>query len=622
MKGTSARRAWWIGTAAAILLLIGIVPLLFALLDAGLFRSVLIHYVEAHFNRSIRVEGALQLQLWSRQPRIVAEHVVIGNPTWVARGEHAPDEMGRIGRLTLVFSAPFGRGATLESVTLEDATLYLARDAQGHANWRRDSSKTPPSKGIPLIKELSAQGVHLKLDDERRHLQFEGTASVQGRRQAPPQRLQFTGRGQLNGKPVSFELNGDPLDLVRPDSPYAWEFTEESSGSHVIVHGSLPQPFKVDLVNGKFEASGENLKDLYFLTGVSLVNTGPYHLTGSVERRGDDSRFTELHLHTGQSEVDGNLSITSLNDRPKFDATLTSKLLRTADFGARAAGHVPAADAPPRIFSNAAFNPESLRRTDTVAHFTAQRVEVGKTALQTLAGQLKIDHGVVTVTPLTADLLQGKVDATIHLDANQDTPAVQASLRFKDLQLSALNHADPEAPAEGLVQARVEISGKGSSIHQVVASANGNVSATLPSGLIRDSLAELAGVDLRGLGLKLAHSKRETDVRCAVATFKASEGTLTARSLVIDTSPVLIRGEGNIHLDTEELNLTLRGEPKDLRLLRLDAPLLLRGTLAKPALSVETHDSSVKLVDPGHAKDVDCAQLLAEASPSQASADR
>jgi AsmA family protein len=612
MKGL-ARRGWWLGAAAVLLVLIGSVPLLFALLDAGYFRGVLIHYVEAHFNRSIRVEGPLHLQLWTRHPRIVAERLVIGNPSWVARGAQAPDEMGRIGRLTLVFSAPFGRGATLESVTLEDATLYLARDAQGHANWRRDASKNPPSKGIPLIKELSAEGVHVVLDDERRHLQFDGIASARGRRQSAPQRLEFTGKGELNGKPMSFEFSGDPLDSVRTDHPYAWEFTEESSASHVTVHGSLPQPFRVDLVDATFEASGEDLKDLYFLTGVTLVNTGAFKLTGNVERRGDDSRFTALHLHTGQSDVEGTLSITPVNERAQLDAKLSAKLVRTVDFGARAAGRAPPAEGSPHIFSDATFNPVSLRASDTQVHFTAQRVEVGRTALQSVSGQMKIDHGVVTVMPLTADLLQGKLEANVHLDANQDMPPVQASMRFQDLQLSALNHTEAAAPMEGLVQAHVDVKGKGRSIRQVVASANGTVSAALPQGLMRDSLAELAGVDLRGLGLKLAHSQRDTEIRCAAAVLKADDGVLTTRSLVIDTAPVLIKGEGEIHLDTEELDLTLRGEPKDLRLLRLDAPLLVRGTLARPSVTIGTRDSSVKLVDPGHAKDVDCAQLLAEA---------
>jgi hypothetical protein len=47
-----------------------------------------------------------------------------------------------------------------------------------------------------------------------------------------------------------------------------------------------------------------------------------------------------------------------------------------------------------------------------------------------------------------------------------------------------------------------------------------------------------------------------------------------------------------------------------VRLLRVDAPLLVRGTLAQPSISIKTHDSPVKLIDPGHGKSVDCASLL------------
>jgi len=184
-------------------------------------------------------------------------------------------------------------------------------------------------------------------------------------------------------------------------------------------------------------------------------------------------------------------------------------------------------------------------------------------------------------------------------------------MRFTDLQLSALNHKGAEAPLEGLMQARVDITGQGRSIRQVAATANGTVNAELPHGMIRASLAELIGVDLRGLGLTLTHSKREVAVRCAAANFLARDGALTARTIVVDTEPVVITGEGEIHLDTEELDLTLRGQPKDLRFLRLDAPLLVRGVLARPSVGLQTRDSSVKLIDRGTGKDADCASLLA-----------
>jgi hypothetical protein len=465
---------------------------------------------------------------------------------------------------------------------------------------------------MPLIRELSALGVQVLLDDQRRHLQFDGIVSAQGLRQAPaPRRLHIAGSGQLNGRPATFDLSADPLDTARVEVPYAWEFSEESSGSRVQAHGTLPRPLDFNLMNAAFEAGGEDLKDLYFLTGVTLLNTGAYRLTGSIERRAAGIRFTQLSLSTGQSDLGGSVSIETVNGRPHLDALMTANLLRTADFGARAAGRGPPPDSPPRIFSDAAVNPEALRRIDTLLRFGAHRVLVGRMSLQSISGQMKLDRGVVTVTSLTADLLQGKVEARIRLDANKDMPAAEASVRFTDLQLAALDHKGAEAPLEGLMQARVDITGQGRSIQQIAATANGTVSAEIPRGTIRASLAELTGVDLRGLGLTLARSKREAAVRCAAASFRASAGTLTARSFVVDTEPVVITGEGDIRLDTEELDMTLRGQPKDLRLLRLDAPLLVRGTLARPSVAIQTHASSVKLIDTGHAKDVDCVSLLA-----------
>jgi uncharacterized protein involved in outer membrane biogenesis len=288
-----------------------------------------------------------------------------------------------------------------------------------------------------------------------------------------------------------------------------------------------------------------------------------------------------------------------------------------ADFGARAAGRptsgraAPAAApaAAPRVFSDAVLNAAGLRRSDAQVRFEATRVEAGRTAVHSLSGQLKIDHGVVTITDVRGEVMQGKFEARLVLDANPPVPAADLSVRFTDLQLASLVHEQQEAPLSGPMQVRVDITGHGASLHQVAASANGSVSATLPHGTIRASLAELAGVDLRGLGLAVARSKRETTVRCAAATFEAHDGTLTAKSIVIDTEPVLIRGEGVIHLDTESLDLVLRGEPKHTRLLRIDAPLRIRGTLMRPSVAIQTHDSSVKLLDPGNGKSVDCDSL-------------
>ena len=51
-------------------------------LDAGYLRGPLLKVLAAHFDRPIRVNGTLSLHIFSRNPRLVAERLIIGNPAW------------------------------------------------------------------------------------------------------------------------------------------------------------------------------------------------------------------------------------------------------------------------------------------------------------------------------------------------------------------------------------------------------------------------------------------------------------------------------------------------------------------------------------------------------------
>jgi uncharacterized protein involved in outer membrane biogenesis len=110
----------------------------------------------------------------------------------------------------------------------------------------------------------------------------------------------------------------------------------------------------------------------------------------------------------------------------------------------------------------------------------------------------------------------------------------------------------------------------------------------------------------------LTKNKKDTAVRCAAAKFTARNGVLTAEQLIVDTEGVLITGDGQIHFDSEALELTLSGHPKSLRLFELHSHVLLRGTLAHPKVDFEPGHSKLAIIAPGKGKDADCAALLAE----------
>jgi hypothetical protein len=159
------------------------------------------------------------------------------------------------------------------------------------------------------------------------------------------------------------------------------------------------------------------------------------------------------------------------------------------------------------------------------------------------------------------------------------------------------------------------------------------VTVVLPHGAIRASFAELTGIDVsRVLGLVLRKDRQETSVRCGVASFQIHHGAAISETLIVDTDPVLITGQGEVHLDAESLDLAIRGRPKSFRLVRLRSPLLVRGTLKHPTIGIDARNSVVQVgeavalgvvltplaavlafIDPGLAKDADCVALLTAA---------
>jgi uncharacterized protein involved in outer membrane biogenesis len=335
---------------------------------------------------------------------------------------------------------------------------------------------------------------------------------------------------------------------------------------------------------------------------------------------------------------------------------MTSQRLRLTDLGARAAGRAPEPPAGEKkaLLPDTPLKLEGLRKADYAVSFRAQHFDTEKLSFHTVAGKLTIDHGVVTVPHLAGVLVpvnpasaapssatgkasaaptpnaaaaeapkgdpEQKISARLKFDAKTDTPTASIDLRATNIRIAQFLHKDPsQPPLDGLLQGHVDLSGRGRSFHDIASKADGMITVLLPQGTIRASLAELTGLDFRGLGLMLTKNKKDTPIRCGVASFKAHDGTLTAQTLLIDTDPVLITGSGTIQLDSEALDLELKGHPKQLRMLRLSAPLSVQGTLSHPTISIDKGQKKFQLVDPGHAKDADCGTLLAQAKTGEMS---
>jgi AsmA family protein len=645
-----------LGTSAAVVVLLGLLVTAVALVDGNQLRGPLVSYLTEHTGRPWHIDGPIEAHLVSLHPSLIAGRVTIANPPWAPAGNTA-----EIAKLTIVFDLPwFSRPFAIRDLVLEGANLRLWRDADAHANWIRNAPGIIPGNGLPVIHSLSIPAAHLELHDDRRHLMFDGTLSAgtaaaaerggeaaQSAKETPgtdrPLPLRITIKGTLNGREATVTVDGDPLATASREKPYNFTLDERSSGSHLTGRGLLSHPFDFRVLDGSFEASGADLKDLHFLVGVNLPDTAAYRVSGRLSRRNTIIELSDLAATTGDSDVHGTLkSEMDETGRSRLEIDLHSKRLRLADLGAQAAGRAP--EQPPgeksALLPETPFRLQGIRRFDYVVNFHAQQLDTAKLTLRSVLGKLQIDHGAITVPNLSATLApitpdatasatptsaarangpsqdqpEGKITASLEFDAKTDTPKARVDLRITNIRLGQFARKDPaQPPVDGLLQGRLDLTGRGQSLRGMAETADGTVTLILPQGTIRASLAELTGLDFRGLGLMLTKNKEDTPIRCGVARFLAHDGTLTSQTLVIDTDPVLITGGGTIQLGSEALDLEIQGHPKRLRVLRLSAPLSVKGTLTHPSVSLAKGNRKFELIDPGHAKDVDCAALLAEA---------
>jgi uncharacterized protein involved in outer membrane biogenesis len=644
----------WAGILLGAVIVVLVV--FFSLFNWNLLRPYLARRITAETGRQTAIDGDLKVHLWSWNPSAEVDDISLMNPAWA-------DRKLMFGARRLKISVSLGHllqgKIVLPEIDLIEPAINLERDSKGRASWElgtpngRPNNNTQPSK-IPAIRRLIIQGGKLHVVDQLRKLTFSGSlvaADQAGKDNAAA--FQVRCGGTLNAKPFHLEVNGGPLLNLEPDKPYS--FTTHLSASDITLdtHVTVAKPFDLGSLVVQFEVSGNDLADVFYLTGLALPNTPKYRLAATVHVDGTLFNIDGLQGHLGTSDISGQGHLDTAGKVPRLTATLSSKNLDIVDLAptlghpaqVKSAASVAAADEPaapgPKatakgglLLPDADLQVNRVRAMNADVTYHAAAVTAPKVPMKEVAFHLVLDNGVLTINPLSFVLDAGKFSGRVQIDARKDVPVTDIDMRIDNVDLGQFKSASmKDPPLQGSLQGRFQFHGAGSSIHKLAADVDGNMSAVIPHGEIREAFAELTGINvLKGLGLLLSKETDQTAIRCGIIDFKAHNGSLNTTTVYIDTSNVLITGRGKINLDTEAIDLALQGDPKKVRFLRLRSPILLDGTLANPGVGLKASKlaeqvgvatalgvlltpaaAALAFIDPGLAKDKDCSTVFAQA---------
>ncbi len=632
----------WTGGVAGVVLTTLVLFLTFA--DWNALRGPISRFASAASGREIAIRGDLDIDPWRLNPVVRVQGLYIGNPErYRERGAFAEVESAEA---TIRWLPLFAGRLDFVRLDLNGADISLYRNQDGVSNWAAPGVRGKPFD-LPAIRYFSLNGGQLRYEDDKRRMVLQATFTTRENRDARnPGEFALSGEGSINNRPFNIELTGAPLLNVRRDRPYPFQADVRAGGTHIIANGAINRPFNFGAWHADLRATGQDLADLYPLIGLALPNTPPYNLTGRLERYGRTYAMTQLTGRVGDSDLRGAFTATrQSNDRLMLDGDFRSNSLDFDDvltvLGAPPSTQESASPeqreiaarlaAQGRVLPDAQLDISRVRNMDARVSFRAARVRSERFPLRGLSVDISLDQGLLRLDPMTLDLRQGRVAGSAAINAREEMPRAEVDLRLSNARMETILALQGSPPLTGRLSGRVRLAGSGASVRDVAANANGTITFVTPDGEVREAFAELSGINVtRGLGLLLTGSDSRAAIRCGVASFDVRGGIAHARTIVFDTENVLIRGEGNVSLRDETLDLRIRGEPKEPRLIRIEAPISIEGRWRSPRIGIDAGDAAgqggvaaalatlvapvaalLPFVDLGLAEDANCAALLA-----------
>lgn len=610
---TIAKIALWLfgGLVAAVAL--AVVALLF--MDWNWLRSTVNEQASAASGRELEIRGDLDVNLWSWTPRIEARDVVFANAPWAS-----DPAMVRIAELYLrVRLAPIFAGRLeVEELRLVKPEVYLER-GEGQANW--DLGADTPEEAVveaavpneredfPVLKHLLVEeGILVFRDPELdRPIEVGLTElSVQSGGFEDPVRLEA--KGSYLDLPFTLQGEGESFEKFRSsDEPYDLTLDAGIGATTLAVKGAVTAPLELAGVDASFDLTGDNLHELFTLFALPLPQSPPYAISGQLIGEGERWALRSFEGRLGDSDLHGDVAVQTGGERPRLVADVASRSFRVEDiesfWGGDASEEEPQdADATPaddgHILSDEPLSLPKLRRMDAEVRFQGNSIERGALQLQDLSTELRLDNGLLTLTPLELGLAEGRIAANLRLDGRRDVPAMAADVHVEGLDVNALLALlGVEDAGAGLLQGRVKLETRGRSMRDLGGNANGEGALIMSGGRIRNILLEIIALDLQeALGQWISGDVTEVEVLCLAMPTRVESGRFEAQPWILDTTDAIVTVTGHVDLGSEQIEIELEPYPKDFSLFNYLTSIEISGDLSEREARTSPIEAVGKLV--------------------------
>jgi uncharacterized protein involved in outer membrane biogenesis len=323
----------------------------------------------------------------------------------------------------------------------------------------------------------------------------------------------------------------------------------------------------------KAQGSTKNLSALNFQgTGkISNATLKMPSLTKPLQIKNSDIRFSQnsaslqnIAITLGQTNAGGTVTLKNF-EAPQVQFALNADKVNVAELQQTFAA-TPAQPANrasfwrlvPEANAQAKTEPSMLTKMTGGGTVAIGVIQYDDLVLNNTHANVTLNHGLITMNPVTADLYNGKENGSITVDMRPAQPVYTVNLKTDKVDANKLisSVSDVKQTIYGLLASNVNASFSSSSATSIARSLNGNMAINLTNGKLMnlDLLHELASVG-KFLGNGFGPRKNFTDLVQLTGNFDVKNGVAQTNNLKAIIDGGTMAAAGLINLADQSLNL-------------------------------------------------------------------
>ncbi len=549
-------------------------------------------------------------------------HVRLGGVTEVALtgititnpdGFTGTDEFATVDRLVVdanVMAYIKHQTIVLPVIEVDHPVAALRQLADGSNNYTLKLAKSnpnakpspPPQIGNLVINDGEASVIMPKLKTN-----FE--LAIQTKPSTDPKfitgdELVVDAHGTYAGAPITGNfIGGALLSLRDPSNPYPVDLHVANGATRASLIGTIEQPADFGGANLTLAFSGQDMADLYQLTGVPVPSTPPYSITGRLDYQKNAFRLSDIQGRLGSSDLEGTITESTPTDgsRRLVTADLQSRRVDLTDL-AGFLGATPGktttpgqdsttkvrearANASPHLIPDTPINLPKINAANVEFSYRGAHIINEDVPLDDVVIVLSIENGRITAHPVSFAVGGGSIAINLDLNPVNDVLHTRADVDFRRLPLARLMKATRAFAGDGVIGGTAHVTGTGNSMGQILGHGDGGLQLFMnQGGDVSALLVDLAGLQVGDAALSALGIPDKTQIQCLVSDFTLHDGLVDTRALLVATKEANILGAGTINLENEKLDLAMKTDATHFQIGSLSTPIDFGGTMKHPSV--------------------------------------